>query len=247
MDCKTARLVLEFSRPHLTEVDPSEADALRVHLAECSDCSLAAELERQADDRLGQAMRSVTVPVDLRERLLTRLDSERKAWYRRWSLRRVREAAVAATLLLAAWGGWAYWQATHRAVIDPADIIANAEELRGKQADDIERWFYQEYALRTVLPRNFNYGYLFDLTVVDYAHQRVAFLSFQRGDYRADVFVLTAKQFDLAACLAQPRAGSGGITVEIIPCRSDPTIAYLIKYTGPSLDWLILQGEAPVT
>jgi hypothetical protein len=245
MDCRTARLVLEFVRPHLAELDSGEADALESHLAECPECKVAAKTEREADDRLGQALRDVAVPADLRDRLGVRLDRERKVAYRRWTVRRLREVAAAAAVLVAAWAGYALWQASNRTVIDPADIIANAEELRGKPPEELERWFLQKYSVRTVLPRNFNYAFLNDRVLQDYDHKWVVSLSFQRGENHAEVLVLTAKQFNLAACLAQPRAGSGGITVEILRCPTDPDIAYLIKYTGASLDWLVLENEVP--
>ena len=63
MDCKTARFVLEFNRPHLSELDGDEADALERHLAECPECKLAAKTQRQVDAHLGQAMRGVAVPT----------------------------------------------------------------------------------------------------------------------------------------------------------------------------------------
>jgi len=246
MDCKTARFVLEFNQPHLSELDRDEADALERHLAECPECKLAAKTERQMDERLGTAMRGVAVPKDLRERLLVGLDSERHTLYRRWAFRRVREVAAVAAVLVVACTGYAYWQASQRTVID-TELFASAEELRGTSAADVEQWFLQEYSLKTALPRNFNYAYLYDRELQDLEHRSVASLRFQRGENRAEVFVLNAKQFNLPACLAQQRAGSGGITVEIVQCPQDANTAYLIRYNSASLDWLILEGQAPIS
>ncbi len=246
MDCKTARLVLEFDTPRSTGMDRSESAALEQHLAECPECSISARTERQADKSLGQAMRNVAVPADLRERLLTRLDGERNASYRRWALRRVREAAAVAATLIAVSLGYTYWQASHRTIIDTEALARADEELRGVRAEDLERWFSQQYSLKTSLPRNFKYVYLYDRALQDLEHRRVASLRFQddHGN-RADVFVLSAKEFNLPACLAQLPAGSGGITVEIISCPQDANTAYLIRYNNGSYDWLLLQGEAP--
>jgi anti-sigma factor (TIGR02949 family) len=245
MDCKTARLILELGAPSSGELDRSESDALERHLADCPECSIAAGIERQVDKSLGQAIQNVAVPADLRERLLAHLDRERSVLYRRWAFRRVREAAAVAAMLLMVSLGYTYWQARHRTVID-TEVIVSEHELRGMRAEDLERWFYQEYSLTTSLPRNIKYVYLYDRALQDLEHRRVASLRFQNGENRAEVFVLTAKEFDLPACLAQPRAGSGGITVEIIPCPYDPNTAYLIRYNSASLDWLIPQGEAPI-
>src|SRR5262245_27895079 len=102
MDCSTARLLLAFSRPNGSELEASAVAALDTHLAECSECGSLARAEHQAERRLALAMRDVSVPAHFRERLLTRLDAERRAWYRRLPNRHPRlAAAIAAFLLLA--------------------------------------------------------------------------------------------------------------------------------------------------
>src|SRR5947209_7636374 len=106
MDCKNARLLLEFARPGGRELEAADAEALHQHLAECSECAALAHDEQRADEHLGRAMRDVPVPAGLRERVLKRLSVERDAWYRRWL---VRWAAAAAVLLAVGLLGYHYW------------------------------------------------------------------------------------------------------------------------------------------
>src|SRR6185437_4010371 len=83
MDCKTARLLLDFVRPQAPELPAEEDGVLQNHLDHCPDCHSLARGERQLDERLGKAMLQVEVPAGLREHLLARLEVERGDWYRR--------------------------------------------------------------------------------------------------------------------------------------------------------------------
>src|SRR5262249_43950502 len=105
MDCKNARLLLEFARPQCAELEATDAEALERHLADCPDCATLAQYERRLDERLGQAMRAVPVPQDLRKRLLNRLAVERDAWYRRWLVRAAGLVGAAAAIGLVVWAG----------------------------------------------------------------------------------------------------------------------------------------------
>src|SRR5438132_14390863 len=104
MDCKTARLLLAFSRTQASELDTSDADALDNHLAECPECEALAHAERQMERQLSQAMRQVAVPSNLRQRLLTRLQAERSPWYRRLPQRHPPVAAAVSALALSVIG-----------------------------------------------------------------------------------------------------------------------------------------------
>src|SRR5207244_1179937 len=102
MDCNTARLLLAFSRPKASELETCAAEALNDHLADCAECGSLARGEHQHERLVGLAMRQVSIPTDLRQRLLTRLRTERRTWYKRLPQRHPRVAAgVAAILLLA--------------------------------------------------------------------------------------------------------------------------------------------------
>jgi len=101
MDCRTARLLLDFARPIPAELAADETRDLETHLAGCVECDGLVRAERRLDEPLGQSMRALPLPIGLRDRLLTRLDAERGAWQRRWVFRSL---AAAAALALAVWG-----------------------------------------------------------------------------------------------------------------------------------------------
>ncbi|HYT95625.1 MAG TPA: zf-HC2 domain-containing protein, partial [Gemmataceae bacterium] len=154
MDCKDARLLLEFARPGDKELDHDEAEALRQHLADCPDCSAQAQAERRADEHIGLAMRAVPVPAGLRERVLQKLGPERVPWYRRWP---VRVAGAAAVLLLLGGLGYVWWWDDRPAVdgrviceqVDPPPRTRGAVEERFKALN-----------VTTVAPPQFNYELL---------------------------------------------------------------------------------------
>jgi hypothetical protein len=236
MDCKAARLLFEFLRPSSDELDASEADALHHHLRDCPECAAAARIERQADERLAAAMRNVPVPDGLHDRLLAELGRERRSWYRRWPLRQPGLAAAAALLLAALVGLVVYWTNRPRPAIDVEGVLDQALAQRSASPEMIERWFRERYGVQTVAPPQFNYAFLdsFDLN-----GERLPQLLFLRGGYRASIRILPASRFDLTASLLQSRAGGEGYTVELLPHPTDPNIAYLVQYTGGSLDWFL--------
>jgi len=73
MDCKTARLLLDFAQARPPELDAGDREALDSHLADCVDCGLLFRTEAEAEDRLRAAMAHVSTPEGLRARSLLRL------------------------------------------------------------------------------------------------------------------------------------------------------------------------------
>ncbi len=103
MDCKTARMLVDFARPHASELDPSETQSLDEHLGSCAECGRLAQRERRLDGHLALAMRAVPIPIDLQERLQTRLLNERNQVYRKQIVRWATAAAAAVLIGLGIW------------------------------------------------------------------------------------------------------------------------------------------------
>ena len=61
MDCRTARILLDFARPSAMELPASDATDLEGHLNGCSECDTLARTDRLLDSRLSQ-------PLDLSAR-----------------------------------------------------------------------------------------------------------------------------------------------------------------------------------
>jgi hypothetical protein len=238
MDCKTARLLLHFAHPRTTELEGDEAAALEGHLADCPHCGALAQAERQADNRIGQAMRAVAVPEGLRTRLLVQLDAEREHWYRRRLLRITGLVAAVAAVLLLVWLGM---KSKRPDPIPFPDAIGQVEfvQVGGPSPETIREWFRDERGVRTVPPADLDYALLTYYDLAPLKDKRVPLLLFAAGKdgeraRQARVYILSDRQFDLDSSSDQHEIGSG-CQVEVRRCPTDRHFAYLIVYTGGDL------------
>jgi len=239
MDCKTARLLLDFARPQAHELQAEEAGALQSHLDHCPDCHGLARGERQFDEQFSKAMRQVEVPAGLRDRLLSRLEVQRGDWYRRRFAHaaRLTIAAAAAVFLL----GWAGWWVINRlpASIDPSRVIGtvNARAIEPKRAQAEET--LKRMGVETPLSPNLNYNLLVGppgmTELPGYPGRRVPFLLFGQNHRYACVYLVAANQVpaDVPAFL-----GEGTYKLEVLPANDGETYRFLIVHDGDNLDWL---------
>jgi hypothetical protein len=248
MDCKTARLLLDYARPMPAELPGGDVAALESHLTACPECEAVARAERQADDHLGRAVRDVPVPDGLRDRLLARLRAERRRWYRRRLLWTGGTQAAAAAGVLIALGVWGHF---HPAQLPAPYLEAIAEEVsqqippqdgQGASPEKVEEWFQYKHHRAVVAPRDFdlrplNYGLLTYYGMADCQGQRVPMLLFANGRDQARVYVLSDKDFNLAELRRQQATlNSFGCT---IAARLDPNgegIVYVFIYTGNAMN-----------
>jgi hypothetical protein len=219
---------LDFARPRRPELEDAELEELEAHLAECPDCGPLAQVERQMDNRLGQAMRAVVVPENLHGRLLARLESERAAQTHKWR-RRLAISAAAAVLLLSAWIGWKWLE---KPLAIDVDLMADADmgRLLNPRPDVVEDYFPAE-GIPVAAPRDADYRLLRDYYVFTFQGKRVPKLMFTDGKSTTFVYILSAKDFDVAAALQHPiTQGSGWKAV----MRQDPSgkYGYLVIYLG---------------
>src|SRR5262249_34683822 len=153
MDCRTARLLLDFRRPRGGELPAEDAADLERHLSGCADCDAAWRAERRLDDHVGRAVRDVPLPPGLRERLLGRLEEERSAVLRRRVAWAARGVAVAAAVLV---GVFAWW---HLVGSRPPEL--KYHELRdedvtkydARSAEDVQDWFRDHRQVSMVAPK----------------------------------------------------------------------------------------------
>jgi len=245
MDCKTARLLLDYHRPRRTELDPAEARALEDHLAACPDCDAAARAERRLDDQFGRAVRQVEVPPGLKARLLDRLAADRR---RRRLARTLRFAAVAAALLLATWGGHA-WLGSRRTAVDLQALWNRIQErLVNPPADGAAvQAAFRRMGVDAVPPERFNYAYLAAYGLAEFQGDWVPQLVFVRNDplskvhAYAQVYILSARRFNLATLPGDFRPEEGyAVRVDVLPGGEQ---AYVVVHTGDNLTWLEREDE----
>jgi hypothetical protein len=228
MDCKTARQFLDFARPRRPELDAAELEELEAHLADCPDCGPLAQVERQIDSRLGQAMQAVPVPDGLRNRLLTQLESERAKQTRKWR-RWLAVPAAAAALLLATWIGWKLLEKPLQ-----LDIYRVADEHYGKSMNprpEMVEDYFRDKGIRIVAPLDANYVFLREywVDVDNFQGKRVPKLWFTDGKSDTFVYILSVKEFDVAA--APPETVGSGWRAVVRPDQSGK-YAYLVIYLG---------------
>jgi hypothetical protein len=238
MDCKTARLLLEFSRPG--ELEPADAAGLEGHLDGCPDCAAAAEAGRLFDQRVGAALNDVPPPAGLRERLLLGLGADRHA-LRRAALRRAAPWAGAAAALVLLGTGAVLWFAGQRTVVSPERVWENVAFAQPSTREDVETSFGR-MGVTVVAPPDYDYALLTNHCLAElpgYPGQRIPQLVFRRdtpsGSRHAIVYVLDTRRFEVSALEDEPSGSPYKISRRQSP--SD-RFAYLIVYNGDGLSWL---------
>src|SRR5262249_27949864 len=181
MDCRTARLLLDFSRPKAGDLEPDDADALDAHLSDCASCGEMAATERRFDDRVRRAMNHVEVPADLRQRLLDRLESDRGDRQRRRAGHVVRIAALAAAVLLVVLG-WQVWRQTHLPQVTSETIEASVPQPTAAFSEIDVRNKFKEMGVTMTLPPRLNYTKLVAFGLTDFQGRQVPQLIFVHDD-----------------------------------------------------------------
>jgi hypothetical protein len=235
MDCKTARLLIEFDRPHCPELESADRAALEGHLAGCADCEAQARGERQVDDVLGKAMRQVEVPDRLRNLLLARLERERGDWYRRWFAHGARLAAAAAAVVLLVWGAAVWWGAHRPVKVDAEMVWQNVKQERMAPLDreGVERYF-RDIGHETAAPREMNYSFLSSYGLAPFQGKQVPCLYFISDELRvrAQVRILSDKHFDLEGLERHYQSPHGYEYKVEITRQPGAHYAYVYVYSG---------------
>jgi hypothetical protein len=246
IDCNTARLFLAFARPNCSELEECAAEALDEHLTQCTECGAIARAEHQVERRLSLAMRDVPPPSGLRQRLLTGLQAERKAWYRNLPRRHPRMATIAAAVLILGIGAAIYLAARLPRPLDLPALALNWNNQVHASPEQVQQVF-EEWGFKIAVPSGFNYQYLDSYDLQSLGGTLVPHLFFIQGSNHASVYIVSGSKFDISSAVDQPREGSGRFTVELRPGPANSNLAYLIRYTGGSLDWLVVEDKRSAT
>jgi hypothetical protein len=233
MDCKTARLLLDFARPQARELEAEEATDLERHLDHCPDCHSRASTERQLDACLGKAMRQVDVPAGLREQLLTRLETAHGDWHRQRFAYAARLCAAAAAVLLLSWAGW-YWVREH--LVAPIDTqqVANAVSNDATEDPRIRtEKALKDLGFETALSPYLDYRLLASppaLTELPgYPGRKVPMLVFVRNGRVATVYLIPKGGPELTE--------GSSFKAELLPSEGE-RYRFLVIHDGDNLNWL---------
>jgi len=226
MDCKTARLLLDFARPLAAELEEGDGDALASHLADCSDCAAVRRTEQRFDEPIGRAMRDVPVPSELRDRIVHRLAAQRDSWYRR---------RIFGPLVGAAAAGLFVWFGLHELTrpIEP-DLARLQDEINavGTPTPIVVQWLQRRDGKE---PPGFNAGLLTHSALADFQGKKVPLLEYRQGADQAWVYVLNDRDFNLKSLEGQAHGSSGRYSVTVLTNPDDPHTAYVVIFTGQDL------------
>ena len=234
MDCKTARLLIGLNDPWGHELAGEDAGLLQNHLASCADCTGIAEHEQQLDAVLRPAMSAIPTPIDLKKRILARLEQDERHKGRRW----VRPLILAVGSLAAAvLIGWVlFGRNVHKPVPDPTDISL----YDPSSAADVERYFQEVYGVSMVAPSDdqLDYRFLVDCKMEAHQNKQVPVLVFKApGGHRietAQVFVFSDRDFDLSKLDMEASVYQGSYHVQSL--RSpNKKFAFLVLFTSDTI------------
>jgi hypothetical protein len=199
MDCKSARLLLDYYRPNSTDLASEDVSALEQHLTCCPECAALTRGQHQADSLIGRAMRHVEVPDRLRERLLTRVQTERRDLTHRKLGWVVRGVVAAAAVLLIAIGAWfAIWRNNQPPVLNlPPVVQPDINKFSNPTPEIVAAWYQDQLHGPFTAPPNFDYSFLRYYGFVEIQGKRVPELIFAQGTMRARVLVVNREQFKL--------------------------------------------------
>jgi hypothetical protein len=229
MECELARAVLLFRRAG--ELLPDDASALDRHLAGCPRCTEVVRREDAFDGSVATAMKAVTIPSGLRDRLLT------EALARRGALVRQRVYHVLAYAAIALFG-IVFIQGVitriNRVDLRP-DQIASAYERSLESPEPAVRDWLSAQGLPSSLPLDFDYRLHRRHGPGELAGKVVPVIRFETmrpGNHQpdfAEVFIVRDRQFDASRA---PDAQNSFVTVKVLR-DEDRGLTYVIVHTIP--------------
>jgi hypothetical protein len=136
MECRDAQFYLRLRRQAADELEADATAALDAHLTLCPGCAADARIASVFDRAVAGAMRAVTVPVGLREQLITRAAAAQGAALR-LKLYRAAAACSAAVVLLCI--GIGVFSST-RPKVDTQEMVNAADEQENNPGEATRRW-----------------------------------------------------------------------------------------------------------
>lgn len=234
MRCETARTILELNLPRLGEADWRDLDAVENHLAGCPECHAWWSHRAEEDNRLAQAFRSVAVPNDLANKLVSRMPNRRPGGKSRGVL----VGLAAAVLILAGGLGVVAWNRNPAPPLDPdavSRLLAIRSEVDGptshERMDQLVESF-QRLGVEVRLPDSLNYNQVISFGVTELQGRKVPQVLFQTEDggnrSLVRLLVLDSKKFDLSQYSVEQNAGTNR-QMELVPDSENPRFYFLLS------------------
>lgn len=230
MECNVARQLLAFRRSGgPAELAPEDAADLARHLATCPACATAAHRQEAFDTAIATAMKGVTVPSGLRDKLLAEAMAKQGALLRR---KIYSHAAVAAAVLLAFGLAPGIVSLILRHPLDTEYVVNRDAERMDAPEQVVQTWLAKK-GLPKELLADFNYSLYVSHGIEPLGDDEVPVVRFQAlrpGEPRPDtarVFIVRDTQFDTSKAVST--VGSF-VTVTVI---KSGRFTYVILHTAP--------------
>lgn len=238
MECRDAQFYLRFRRPDRDELDTDVAAELDQHLAGCPHCAAESRWVSAFDTAVSKAMRSVTIPAGLRERLITGVSARRGAILRR---RAYRVAAVAASLFLTIGLAFGIFTAA-RPIPDTTALALNNDSIGDPQAAEqqVRDWLHAK-GLPPDLPEPFDYRLHISHHWEEVQGREVPVVLFREnsGPGFAKVYIFRATQFNVKDV---PEAQASYCQARPYP-NAAAGITYVVVFTGQDLTPFLRGGR----
>jgi len=230
MTCETARILLLFYRPgKTTDLAAEDVSALEGHLATCPTCAPLIAQQTATDGAIGRAVRQITVPGGLKDRLQTRTETEAgRLWRRKWTMRIAATAAVLITGFL----GWNGDVAATRPAFDSWQLAAFNDELI-QEPYRAGPEFLGRQGVPGPLPEDFDFQKMTSHGFAKVQGQTVPVLEFRAGENGiARVYVLRPGQFSTKDAT---ETQNSTVTVRLYRDRPAAGWTTVIVHTGNGL------------
>jgi hypothetical protein len=163
MQCRDAHFFLRLRRQANDELGSDVSADLDRHLAGCPECALDSQIVQSFDSAVASAMKSVAVPMGLRDKLLSQAMSQRGTVIRR---KVYQLAALAASLFLIVGVSFGIFSAS-RPRLDTEILVNNTDELIQNSNTKMNQWLAAQN-FPTELPLPFNTDLIYSL-----GHERI--------------------------------------------------------------------------
>jgi len=169
MECRDAQFYLRLRRHTGDELGPDVTVPLDNHLAVCATCAADNRAASSFDRALCSAMKAVSVPAGLRERLFAHV-AGKQGTIRRHKMYRAAGALVAALLLVGIGLGWF---SNTRPKPDAFELVENLDEQWRDPELSTGRWL-AKHKLPNTLPQPLNYNRPFNYRLhVNHAFEEI--------------------------------------------------------------------------
>jgi hypothetical protein len=231
MQCRDARFFLRLRRHANDELGADVIADLDRHLGGCTECAADFRIVHSFDTAVASAMKSVAIPVGLRDKLLSQALSQRGTVIRR---KAYQLAALAASLFLIVGVSFGFFSAS-RPKLDTEVLVNTADEQFTNPEASMRKWLTAQN-LPEELPLPFNTELIYFLGHDQVQGKDVPVILFGAPSGRGFAKLYLFRKNGDFKLESLREAGASNAHAEVLPGQGNATgVVYVIVYTGRDL------------